>query len=257
MTKILNKIIISCTIALLALLSVFCFACTNTNISYDVVVNFNEISDDSATITYDIENGFSPYTVMRDGYNFVGLSYEGTVYTPITYFPSGNDYIARTATLSTVVTENNGLEVNAVWDCTYPEFVWGAGFNYITPTGTSYVAYYDGNDYIPIEDCGYDAYIIFEDKNEEYYAQLEDSIFEYFYKDTIDLDNLYALVDGSYQKVTLSNLSIAVDTRLGYIEFSGTYDDMISQTFKDIIDMLDLYEDAGSVTTISVNFDFE
>lgn len=226
---------------------------SETSIDYDVIVNDNALSSDFVTINYNAETGFGSYTETRTGYEFVGFEYNGTTYTL-----SGNDYTAGSESLAAAVIANNGLTVNAAWECTYPEFTWIVGMGSEQADGSTIgVCYYDGTDYIPMENLGGDP-IYFEDIAEDYYAQLETNFFNYFFGD-IDLNNMYIYVDGEYQHVTLTSIRI-FDDLVGINFPRGTiddsYDTMVATTFKDILDAVGYYEDAGGATALTVRFMF-
>lgn len=220
-------------------------------INYNVTVNYNALSTDSVNIIYNADNGFDAYRQTRVGYVFVGFEYNG-----LTYTLNGKDYTSGSESLATAVIENNGLTVNAVWNCVYPDITWIAGMGSEQADGSLLgVYYFDGENYIPVENRGGDI-IFFEDIAEDYYAQLEGNVFNYFFGD-IDLDNMYIYTDGGYQKVTLSDIWLYDDVN-GQIHTSigDTYEIMLAQTFKDILDAKGLYEGAGAVTTLTIRFMF-
>lgn len=225
---------------------------SETALDYDVVVNYNALSSNSVTINYNATTGFGAYTETRAGYEFAGFEYDGTTYTL-----SGNDYTAGNESLAAAVIANNGLTVNAVWDCTYPELTWTAAMSSEQEGGLylSGVFYYDGTDYIPMENRGGDP-IYFEDIAEDYYAQLETNFIEYFYSD-IDLDNIYIYVDGNYQRVTLTDVWISTDLNPQiHTSHSDSYGNMVAYTFKDLIEFKNLNEGADGVTGLTVRYIF-
>ena len=218
---------------------------SETALDYDVVVNYNALSSDSVTINYNAETGFEDYAQTRAGYEFVGFEYDG-----VTYTLNGNDYTSGTLSLASAVIENNGLSVNAVWDCTYPDIVWSATMLYDNTLSNDAVYYYDGTNYMLIDIRGGD-YIAFQDRAEEYYAQLETNFYDYFFGD-IDLDSMYVFLDGTYQKVTLSDIWLS-NSILGdaHISLGDSYEIMRNYTFKDYFDARDI-----NVTSITVRYVF-
>lgn len=226
---------------------------SETSLDYDIIVKDNALSSDFVTINYNPETGFDTYTETRDGYEFVGFEYNGTTYTL-----SGNDYTSGKESLAAVVIANGGLTVNAAWECTYPEFTWTVGMGSEQTDGSTIgVFYYDGTDYIPMENLGGDP-IFFEDIAEGYYAQLETNFFDYFFND-IDFNNMFIYVDGDYQHVTLSSIKI-YDDLIGINFPRGTIEDsyeiMVATTFKDILDVIGYIDDAGGATALTVRIMF-
>ncbi len=202
-------------------------------IDYNINVKFNALSEQTDFVAFNVESGFGQYTVNREGYNFVGFSYDG-----ITYQLLGNDYVANGETLSSKVLENNGeLTITAVWECLYPDIAWEISFSYEQLDGEiSGVYYYDGTTYQPIQNKGGDDIIFFEDIVDIYYAQLEEVILERYFGD-IDLNSIYSYVNGEYQKVTLSQIWIYDDINPMLPSLViDSYDIMANQTFKDIFD---------------------
>lgn len=90
---------------------------------YTVKVNSNieantGLIEKSQNISFSIENGFGEITLERDYYNFVGLKFNGKVYTL-----NDGEYYNETEKLSDVIIgyETNGIAADAVWACMYPE----------------------------------------------------------------------------------------------------------------------------------------
>ena len=201
----------------------------NELVNYDVTVQFNAIdTDQTTTLTYNVENNFSTYAVERRGYTFVGLIYNGNTYTL-----NGTDYIYNGTSLGNAVVANNGLTVTALWQVeeAYGEYVWTVGFAY--EDGTGMEAVYDGSHNI-INDVRDDYQTIFADEQGVGYRQLEDVILDVYF-DGIDLDNLYVLVDGDYVKANVTGIYVTVDDNMNYTEYSFSSD----ATFIDIFDVLD------------------
>ena len=213
-------------------------------VEYNVNVQYNAIDTDQIeTLTYDVENDFTNYTITRDGYSFVGLVYAGNTYTA-----NGNDYVYNGTSLGDAVVANNGLTVTALWqaDAKYGSYVWTGVFDYQAQSGTEYVYTPNGDGtYSPILNAGGDTVIDFADVAEEGYAQLEDSIFNLFFAG-LDTDNLYALVNGEYVKVNVTEISIDVDNFLTGV----TYEFSKDVSFKEILDIMSdwVSDSTGEIT---------
>ena len=219
-------------------------------IDYNVQVQFNAIDTNIVdSMTFNVEDDFSSYTRSRFGYEFVGLSYNGN-----TYVRSGNDYLYNGSSLGDIVVANNGLTVVAVWavdEATYPTLTWNFGFTYEGDNGLFGVYSFDGTSYSFI-DITESEIVYFEDQIGIGSKQLEDNILETYFPG-ININNLYALVDGSYVHVTLDRIEVLVDDMPSGGVFSG--DDMENVTFIDLYDAADMFL-ADDSSTMRVRFYF-
>ncbi len=192
-------------------------------VNYDVIVKFNALSEDSTTITYNVESGFSAYDRTRTHYTFVGFAYNGITYT---YVETGNDYMNGTASLGSIVLNAEGnVELTAVWEAMYKDVTWIAGLEH---DNGSAIYYYDGTDYQAVRNVS--EYLIAADILGEGYMQYEQSIYDILLN--LDLNNLYVNLDGSYQQVTLSRVAVAIDSALTpmdyVVDIDITFGDLIS-----------------------------
>ncbi len=211
-------------------------------INYNVNVQFNAVDTDQVTsLNYNVENGFSTYTITRDGYEFVGFVYNNNTYTA-----NGSDYTYNGSSLGDAVVENNGLTVTALWDAAeqYGDYIWTYAFGYENNSIQGVYVENNGN-YTLITNRGGD-YEIFEDVAEEGYAQLEDVIIDEQFQD-ISLDNLYVRNGDSYVKANVTEIRITVNN---YAMTPTTYEFGEGITYKEIMDTITalIDEDTTSIT---------
>lgn len=219
-------------------------------INFDVKVVFNAIDTSIVDqLTYNVVDGFSKYTKDRLGYNFVGFVYDGN-----TYVASGTDYLYNGASLGDEVIANDGVTVTALWavdEELYPALAWKVGFAY-EDKGVHQVYHLSGNNYMPIEDSEQE-FVNFEDINGYGYKQLEDSLLETYFNG-IDINNIYALIDGKYVKVNLTRVVAYTDNSIDGITYSGG--DVSDATFMDMLDVANSNL-SSSTSSIVITFFFE
>ena len=219
-------------------------------ITFDVSVQYNAIDTDIVDqLTYDVVSGFSRYTKERLGYSFVGFVYNGNTYTA-----SGTDYLYNGASLGDEVIANDGLTITALWavdEETYPALTWQVGFAYEN-NGVLPVYYLSGDNYVAIADSEPEL-VNFEDINGYGYKQLEDNLLETYFNG-IDIDNIYAFVDGEYVKVNLTRVVAYPDDSIDGSIYSGG--DVSDATFMDMLDVANSNL-SSSTTSIVITFFFE
>lgn len=220
-------------------------------IDYTVNVKFNAISDQIDTISYNVRDGFGAYGDNREYYTLVGFEYNGNTYTA-----SGNDYVSGNASLGNVVVNaNESITITAVWDCIFDNnYSWSIGLQ--DTEGELGIYQKVGEEYQYIDDIT--EYLVIEDNDADGYIQLEEEIYSYF--TTANYNDLYVLMDGSYQKVVLDDL----DTLNITIDSQGmnrvNYQSDINVTFGEILNFVlngGDFSNTDTMTSIIVRFQFK
>ena len=140
---------------------------------------------------YSTEYGFSAYELAdkRTGYTFIGLEYSGVLYTMSLVEV---DYVNGITKLSNAIKmqQQKQLEVTAVWECEFTSYI----FNFKayceyqregTPVETRWGVYNNSsnkeeNNLVEKMDVS----VVFNDKEENYYYDLEDNIFNILFSDS-------------------------------------------------------------------------
>ncbi len=199
-------------------------------IDYSLKVKYNAVAtDNESTIMYNVDSGFANYEFenSRTFYTFKGLELDGTLYSK-----SGQDYVSATGlTLGDVIIsgEATSVDVTAVWECEYTNYyisfkalcyyerTEGEGANnwpmYATKNGVA-----DSK----IEEIDYP--VNFEDKEGEYYFDIEDNAFDFLFK---DYENDYHVYGG--QNVAFANkIEVKTSRDIQVYSLSGVPSDQLS-----------------------------
>ena len=227
---------------------------SESSIDYTLNVRYNALSDQTTTITYNVERGYDAYNQTRDYYTFVGLNYNGTLYEL-----TGSEYVATSGTLADVITSSSEtiLDVTAVWDCELPDIAWQVGFGYETTLGTDGLYYFNGSEYIPLADRGGDDIIYFEDEEGEYSADITDNLLDRYFPE-VDLNQIYRLDGGDYVQVNLSTICIYDNVNSQVPHYVGdTAEYLINATYQYIFENMGIVDSNTECTKLIVVFIFE
>ncbi len=181
-------------------------------IVYTLNVKYNAVTEEnSSTITYDIDNGFSAYALenSREFYTFKGFEANGVVYNK-----NANGYVSATgANLSDAIIAGTATALTAVWECEYAPIMLNitAYAHYTDPVyGESDWAVYGTKDAGQVEVKEEWLSINFEDKAEADYYDITDNVFETFIG---KYSNLYVLYgdDDTKQVNYLNEIKVWVE----------------------------------------------
>lgn len=156
-------------------------------ITLSLNVKYNALSEETSTITYNVNSGFSTYNVTRENYTFKGLEYEGNLYE---YNATSKDY----GTLANVLIEAGvkTADVVAVWDCVFGDIVvnFSASAEYEYNGNTRNWALKGtkngSEEFVELED----QIITFEDKEGEGYFDINDNAYNYFIGQYTDIKTM-------------------------------------------------------------------
>ncbi len=163
-------------------------------IVYTLSVKYNGVTEEnSSSITYDIDNGFSAYSLenSREFYTFKGFEANGVVYNK-----TANGYVSATgANLSDDIIAGTVTALTAVWECEYAPImlnieayayfddpVYGYGPTSVFGTKGGNVGVEVKEEFLSIN---------FEDKAEADYYDITDNVFETFVGQYSNLYTLY------------------------------------------------------------------
>lgn len=235
--------------------------------SYNITVQRSEIDETTANVTYKVSSGFSSYNTEREGYNFVGVNYNDTLYT---YNSETNDYVNNGISLGTVLVNENALNVNvvAVWECVYPDFalyINGVSNYEIEGIGQGNWEVFgkNGNEYTIISDI--QKAVMFEDKVGENYYNTDSDVLDLAFGGFEGIYRQTGIGTGEYKEVTLKTPLETVEIRIndiakpiplgmatgGTITFNDIFNAIQSE-----IDSGDLTLDISTISKISLTFNF-
>lgn len=173
-------------------------------VNSDIKTNTDDVIEKSQNISFSIENGFGEITLERDYYNFVGLKFNGKVYTL-----NDGEYYNETEKLSDVIIgyETNGIAADAVWACVYPTLrikisALDEDFNEIMLKNTE-------GDYVPFYPVVEVEYEIVDDQLGAF--KMEDNLYEWFKAEAETRGDLYKWNGSEYVKATLSGVKADYD----------------------------------------------
>lgn len=235
--------------------------------SYNITVQRSEIDETTANVTYKVSSGFSSYNTEREGYNFVGVNYNDTLYT---YNSETNDYVNNGISLGTVLVNENALNVNvvAVWECVYPDFalyINGVSNYEIEGIGQGNWEVFgkNGDEYTIISDI--QKAVMFEDKVGENYYNTDSDVLDLAFGGFEGIYRQTGIGTGEYKEVTLKTPLETVEIRIndiakpiplgmatgGTITFNDIFNAIQSE-----IDSGDLTLDISTISKISLTFNF-
>lgn len=178
-------------------------------IVYTLNVKYNAVTEEnSSTITYDIDNGFSAYALenSREFYTFKGFEANGVVYNK-----NANGYVSATgANLSDAIIAGTATALTAVWECEYAPIMLNitAYAHYTDPVygESDWAVYGTKGANADVEVKEEHLSINFEDKAEADYYDITDDVFATFIGKYSDLYVLYG--DGTKSVNFLNEIKV-------------------------------------------------
>ena len=213
------------------------------------VVNYHALDNSDANqveLEYDEETGFEAYAKTRDNYEFVGIKFDGNVYS---YNDAQANYVYAGEKLSDALVGIDAPILTAVWECNYPNVY--MTFNALDSNSDMVKAEKDGSlDWL--EKVDYQYYFV--DEEGEHDFDLNDNAYNFFMQGYTNLQ------DQSGNAVGFSGeIEFAVKDKVGSQIYTINSTDTDSITFELLMRKFNDYfaSDIAEGAHLIVNFYYE